>query len=92
MYFYRPLHTDEQKLDDLLEPINSSSVPIQDVVWKTSQEQWTIETGGERGSGISVLAARYDDDDDIYEDLVDDTDSVCSFKMREQDITNFLKS
>ena len=27
-------------------------------------EQWTIEKGGEKGSGISVLMARHDADDD----------------------------
>ena len=27
-------------------------------------ERWTVEAGGERGSGRSVLAARHDDDDD----------------------------
>ena len=31
IYSYRPLHTDEQRQDDQLEHINSSSVPIQDV-------------------------------------------------------------
>ena len=53
----RPLHTDEQRQDDQLEPIYNSSVPIQDVAWKTSRERWTIETSGERGSRRSVLAA-----------------------------------
>ena len=52
-----PLHMDEQRQDDLLEPIYNSSVPIQEIALKTSREQWTIETGGERGSGKSVLAA-----------------------------------
>ena len=33
-----------------------------DVVLKTYLEQWTIGRSGERGSGISVLPARYDDD------------------------------
>ena len=55
---------DEQRQDDQLEPIYNSSVPIQDVALKTSRERWTTETGGERGSGRSVLAARHDDDDD----------------------------
>ena len=36
---------------------------IQDVAWKTYQEQRTIEMGGERGSGKSVLAVQHDDDD-----------------------------
>ena len=48
---------DEHRLDDQLEPIYNSSVPIQDVNLKTSWEQWTIETGGESGSGRSMLAA-----------------------------------
>ena len=59
---------DEKLQDDQLEPTHSSSVPIQDVVLKTYQKQWTIEKGGERGLEISVLMARrHDDDDDIYE-------------------------
>ncbi len=45
---------DEQRQDDQLEPIYSSSVPIRDVALKTCQKQWTIERGGEKGSGISV--------------------------------------
>ena len=55
---------DEQRQDDQLEPIYNSSVPIQDVTLKTYRKRWTIERGGERGSGISVLMARHDDDDD----------------------------
>ena len=55
---------DEQRLDDQLEPIYSSSVPIQDVASKTCQERWTIETCGERGPGKTMLAAQDDDDDD----------------------------
>ena len=38
---------------------------IRDVAQGTSQKQRTIVRSGERGSGISVLAARHDDDDDI---------------------------
>ena len=64
MYSGRPLYMDEQTLDDQLKPIYNSSVPIQDVAWKTSRERLTIETSGERGSGRSVLAAQHDDDDD----------------------------
>ena len=52
----------KQRQDDQLEHIYSSSVPIQDIALKTSREQWTIETGGKRGSERSMLAARYDDD------------------------------
>ena len=53
------------KQDVQLEQIYSSSVPILDVARKTSQNQWTIRRGGKRGSGISVLIAWHDDDDDI---------------------------
>ena len=42
----------------------SSYVMIQDVALETCQRQWTIGRSGERGSGISVLAARHNDDDD----------------------------
>ena len=59
---------DEQMLDDQLEPIYNSSMLIQDFAWKPSCEQWTIETGGERGLGRSVLAARHDDDNDDDDD------------------------
>ena len=55
---------DEQRQDDSLEPIYSSSVPIRDVTLKTSWKQWTIEKGGEKGLGISVLMAWHNDDDD----------------------------
>ena len=54
---------DEQRQDDQLEPIYNRSVPIQDVALKTYWERWTIETGGERESGRSVLGVRHDDDD-----------------------------
>ena len=36
----------------------------EDVALRTCQKQWTIGRRGERGSGISVLAARHDNDDD----------------------------
>ena len=64
MYSCGTPHMDEQRLDDQLEPVYSSSVLMQDVSWKTCRERWTIETGGDRGSGKSVLATRNDDDDD----------------------------
>ncbi len=54
---------DEQRQDDQLEPTYSSSVPIRDVALKTCRKQWAIGRCGERGSGISVLIARHDDDD-----------------------------
>ena len=57
-----PLHMFEQRQDDQLEPTYNSSVPIQDVALKTYRKQWTIEKGSGRGSGISVLVERHDDD------------------------------
>ena len=36
----------------------------QDVNLKTCRRRWMIGRNGERGSGISALAARHDDDDD----------------------------
>ena len=53
----------EQKQDDQLEHTYSSYVRMRDVAQKTCQRRWTIGKSGERGSGISVLAARHDDDD-----------------------------
>ena len=41
----------------------SSSVRIRDVVLKTCQRRWTMGRSGGRGSWISLLVARYDDDD-----------------------------
>ena len=55
---------DEQRQDDQLEPTYTSSVSMRDVVLKTYRERWTIEKGGEKGSEISVLMARHDNDDD----------------------------
>ena len=46
-----------------LEHTFSSYVRIRDVALKTCQRRWTIWRSGERGSGISVLVARQDDDD-----------------------------
>ena len=61
-YFCGPLHMDEQKQDDQLEPTYNSSVPMQDVALKTNRKRWMIERGGGRGSGISVPVARLEDD------------------------------
>ena len=53
----------EQKQDDQIRTY-SSYVRIQDVALKTCWRRWTIRRSGEKGSGISLLAARLDDDDD----------------------------
>ena len=79
---------DEHRQDNQLEPINNSSVPVQDVAMKTSQEQWMIEMGGKRGSERSVLAVRHDDDDVIKNNMYDgqlvdqDVPMQCDQKMR----------
>ena len=54
-----------QKQDDQHEHTFSNYVRIRDVVQKTCLRRWTIGRRGKRGSGISVLPARHDDDD-IY--------------------------
>ena len=59
----------KQKQDDQLEPTYSSYVKTQDVTQKTPRRRLMIGRSGERGSGISVLAARHDDDDDDDDDL-----------------------
>ena len=64
MYSYGLPHMAEQKQDGQLEHTYSSTVRIRDVALKTCQKRWTIGRNGERGSGISVLVARHDNDDD----------------------------
>ena len=67
MYSYGPPHMAKQKQDNQLEHTYSSYLRIRDVALKTCQKRWMIGRSGERGSGISVLVARHDDDyDDIY--------------------------
>ena len=57
-------HMANQKQDDQLEHTYSSYVRTRDVTLKTSQKRWMIGRSSERGSGISVLAGRHDDDND----------------------------
>ena len=66
MYFYGPPHMAEQKQEDQHEHTYRRYVRIRDVTLKTCQRRWTIRRSGERGSGISVLGARHDDEDDVY--------------------------
>ena len=65
MYTYGPPHMAELKQDNQLEHTYSSCVRIRDVAQMFCQRRWTIGKSGKRGSGISVLAARHEDDDDI---------------------------
>ena len=69
MYSYGPPHMAEQMQDDQLEHTYSSYVGIRNVALKTCLRRWTIGKSSERGSGISVLAARHDDDDVVYFDV-----------------------
>ena len=56
----------EKKQEDQLEHTYSCYVRIRDVALKTCQRRWMIGKSGVRGSGISMLAARHDDDDDLF--------------------------
>ena len=69
--FLGSLHMGVQRQDDLLEPTYNSSVLIRDVALMNCRKQWTIEKGGEKGSGISVLMVWPDDDDDDEYDWPD---------------------
>ena len=62
-------HMAVQKQDDQHEHTFSSYLRIRDVVLKICLGRWTIGRSGERGSGISLLLAWHDDDDDISEKL-----------------------
>ena len=73
MYSKGPPHIAEQKLDDQLEHTYSSYVRIRDVALKTCQRRWTIGRNGERGSMISVQAARHDNDDDDSKNILNST-------------------
>ena len=64
MYSSGPLHMDEQRQDVQFEPTYSTSVPIRDVTLSISRKQWTIGRCDERWSGISMLVAWHDNDDD----------------------------
>ena len=66
MYSYGAPYMAKQKQDDQLEHTYSSYVRIRDVTLKTCQKRWMIGRSGERGSGISVLAPRHDDDEYIF--------------------------
>ena len=62
MYSCGPPHMDVQEWDDQHEHTYSNYVRTQDVTLKTCQRRWMIGRNGERGSRISALTARHDDD------------------------------
>ena len=72
MYSYGLLNMAVQMQGGQFEPTYSRSVRIRGVALVTYQKQWTMGSGGERGSGISVLMVRQDDDEDMI-DLYDFT-------------------
>ena len=61
MYSCGPPHLAGQKQGGQHEHTFSNYVRILDVVRKTCLRLWTIGKSGERGLGISMLPARYDD-------------------------------
>ena len=65
VYSYGHSHMAGQKQDVQLEHTFSSYVRIRDLALKTYRWQRTLGRSGERRSGISVLTARHDEDDDI---------------------------
>ena len=65
IYSYGSLHMAEQKQGDQLEPTYSTSVRMRVVDLRTCRKRWTIGSGGEKGSGISVPMAQQDDDDAV---------------------------
>ena len=71
MLSYGTPHMAEQKQDDQLEHTYRTSVRIRDVALRTYQKRWSIERSCERGSGISVLTVRQDDDDNTKPDSPD---------------------
>ena len=60
---------DVQEWDDQHEHTYSNYVRTQDVTLKTCRRRWMIGRNGERGSRISALPARHDDDDDDYNQI-----------------------
>ena len=75
MYSCGPPHMDVQKQDDQHELTYSNYVRTLDVTLKTCRRWCMIGRSGEKGSGMSVLAARHDDDDD---DIVYNSHVTCS--------------
>ena len=71
---------DEQRQDDQLEPIYNSFV--QKEALKTCREWLTIEMSGKRGSGRSVLAVWYNDDNICIRILPSNNKSFKTIKIK----------
>ena len=75
-------HMAQQKQDDQPELTYSSYVRTRDVTQKTCRRRWMIGRSGERGSGISVRAARHDDDDDLkFNSVLNDAKRIDMWKI-----------
>ena len=78
MFSYGPPQMAEPKQAYQHEPTYSNSLRIRDVALRTCQKLWTIGRSGERGSWISVLVAR-EDDDCLYRLLIYQTITYTSY-------------
>ena len=91
MYSYGPPDMAVQKQDDQHEHTFSNYVRIQDIVQKTCLRRWTIGKSVERGSGISVLPARHDDDDDVKTEINKaQQNSKCKFRGERDETINHI--
>ena len=89
MYSYGTPHMAKQKQDDLLELTYSSYVRTHNVTLKTCQRRWIIGRSGERRSGISVLAARYDDDDYLSKGYTQ-CDQILAYNAKQKVISLYI--
>ena len=81
-----------QKQDDQHEHAFRSYVRVRDVVLKTCLGQWTIGRSGVRGSGISVLPARHDDDDQFQSISYISFQGICYLFMIDLCLSFYLYS
>ena len=70
---------------------------IRDLALKTCRRRWTIGKSGEKGSGISMLAARHDDNDDfklwfkVFEDVLRNREVQWNQVISDRSSQNLLK-
>ena len=72
--------------DDQPAPTYHSSMPIHDVALKTYRKRWTIEKGGGRGSGISMLMEQHHDDDDDRSNITVCNNVLNVYKLHKKEI------
>ena len=76
-------------------PARTCIQQLWDVALKTCRRRWTIGRSGERGSGIFVLAVRYDDDENELHSKCTSTEAVLTLKEMNKLqvwIANFLQN